>query len=145
MIAVIQRVREAEVIVDRKSIAKIGRGMLILLGIRKGDDGDRAKRLAERCMNLRIFEDEQGKFNHSLKDVGGAALVVSQFTLIADTSRGRRPSFTEAESPDLAENLYEEFVDVITMSGLTARSGAFGERMLVKLVNEGPVTIILEE
>lgn len=145
MIAVVQRVREAEVIVDRKSIARIGRGILVLLGVRKGDDVNKAKRLAERCMNLRIFEDEQGRFNHSLKDVSGEALIVSQFTLLADTSRGRRPSFTEAEAPDLAENLYEEFLKVFTMSGLDAKSGAFGKRMLVNLVNEGPVTIILEE
>jgi D-tyrosyl-tRNA(Tyr) deacylase len=96
-------------------------------------------------MNLRIFEDEHGKFNHSLRDVGGEALVVSQFTLLADTSRGRRPSFTEAEEPDLAEKIYRGFVKAIAVSGLTARSGAFGERMLVTSVNEGPVTLILEE
>jgi D-tyrosyl-tRNA(Tyr) deacylase len=145
MIAVIQRVMEADVCVGKEGVSKIGRGMLILLGIKRGDDEIKAKRLAERCMNLRIFEDEHGKFNHSLRDVGGEALVVSQFTLLADTSRGRRPSFTEAEEPDLAEKIYRGFVKAIAVSGLTARSGVFGERMLVTSVNEGPVTLILEE
>ncbi len=145
MIAVIQRVREAEVCVDKKTVSNIGAGILVLLGVKRGDDEGRAKRLAERCMNLRIFEDENGKFNHSLRDVGGEALVVSQFTLLADTSRGRRPSFTEAEEPGLAKEIYESFVDMFAVSGITAKSGSFGERMSVALVNEGPVTIILEE
>ena len=98
MVAVVQRVAEAKVSVREQTISSIGQGMLILLGIKKGDDQVKARRLAERCVNLRIFEDAQGKFNHSLKDIEGSALVVSQFTLIADTSRGRRPSFTDAEA-----------------------------------------------
>ena len=102
MIAVIQRVREAEVCVGEKTQSNIGRGILVLLGVKRGDDEPAARRLAERCINLRIFEDEQGKFNHSLKDIGGEALIVSQFTLLADTSRGRRPSFSDAEEPELA-------------------------------------------
>jgi D-tyrosyl-tRNA(Tyr) deacylase len=145
MIAVIQRVREAEVCVDKKIVSNIGAGILVLLGIKRGDDESKAERLAERCMNLRIFEDEQGKFNHSLRDMGGEALVVSQFTLLADTSRGRRPSFTEAEEPELAKELYESFINMLAVSGITTKSGSFGERMSVALVNEGPVTIILEE
>ncbi|UCD05944.1 MAG: D-tyrosyl-tRNA(Tyr) deacylase [candidate division WOR-3 bacterium] len=145
MIAVIQRVREAEVCVGEKMQSNIGRGILVLLGVKRGDDEATARRLAERCMNLRIFEDEQGKFNHSLKDIGGEALIVSQFTLLADTSRGRRPSFSNAEEPKLAEVLYGSFIDAFTYSGITARSGSFGDRMSVALVNEGPVTIILEE
>jgi D-tyrosyl-tRNA(Tyr) deacylase len=145
MVAVIQRVREAEVCVGEKTQSNIGKGILVLLGVKRGDDEAAARRLAERCMNLRIFEDEQGKFNHSLKDIGGEALIVSQFTLLADTSRGRRPSFSDAEEPRLAEVLYGNFIDAFTLSGITAKSGSFGDRMSVALVNEGPVTIILEE
>lgn len=145
MIAVIQRVSEAEVCVGDKTLSSIGRGLLVLLGVKRGDNELKAKRLAERCLNLRIFEDEQGKFNHSLKEIGGEALVVSQFTLLADTSRGRRPSFSSAEEPKLAKMLYENFVNAISLAGVTARSGSFGERMSVALINEGPVTIILEE
>jgi len=145
MIAVIQRVSEAEVCVGERTQSKIARGIFVLLGVKKGDDEVVARRLAERCMNLRIFEDKQGKFNHSLKDIGGEALIVSQFTLLADTSRGRRPSFSDAEEPELAEALYGNFIDAFTFSGITARSGSFGDKMSVALVNEGPVTIILEE
>ncbi len=145
MIAVIQRVAEAKVCTGLQIVSSIGTGLLILLGVKKGDDEIRAKRLAERCMNLRVFEDDHGKFNYSIKDVSGEALVVSQFTLLADVSRGRRPSFTEAEEPRLAERLYEVFTGILNDSGVVAKTGVFGERMSVTLVNDGPVTIILEE
>ncbi len=145
MVAVVQRVTEARVSVSEQTISSIGQGILILLGIRRGDDQVKAIRLAERCVNLRIFEDAQGKFNHSLKDVEGNALVVSQFTLIANTSRGRRPSFTDAEAPERARAIYEDFVVALGGHGVTAKAGAFGEHMSVSLVNDGPVTIILEE
>lgn len=145
MVAVVQRVAEAKVSVREQTISSIGQGMLILLGIKKGDDQVKARRLAERCVNLRIFEDAQGKFNHSLKDIEGSALVVSQFTLIADTSRGRRPSFTDAEAPERARAIYEDFIATFGSHGVTAEGGAFREHMSVSLVNDGPVTIILEE
>jgi D-tyrosyl-tRNA(Tyr) deacylase len=145
MVAVVQRVAEARVSIGEHVVSSIGQGILILLGIKRGDDQVKGKRLAERCVNLRIFEDAQGKFNYSLKDIEGSALVVSQFTLIADTSRGRRPSFTEAETPERAEALYENFITVLGGHGVTTKSGAFGEHMSVSLVNDGPVTIILEE
>jgi len=145
MIALVQRVAEANVSVDNETVSSIGEGMLILLGIKKGDTEEKSKRLAERCMHLRIFEDAQGKFNHSLKDIGASALVVSQFTLLADTSRGRRPSFTDAEEPERSEHLYGIFARSLSTCGITTKTGSFGKRMLVKLVNNGPVTIILEE
>jgi D-tyrosyl-tRNA(Tyr) deacylase len=145
MIAVIQRVSKAEVSVDSQSISHINEGVVVLLGIRKGDTVLKANRLAERCVNLRIFEDSRGKFNLSLKDTGGAALVVSQFTLVADTARGRRPSFSDAEEPDKSKELYDLFVKAIESCGIQTRKGIFGARMLVSLDNNGPVTIIMEE
>ena len=145
MIALVQRVAEANVSVDNETVSSIGEGMLILLGIKKGDTEEKSKRLAERCVYLRIFEDAQGKFNHSLKDIGGSALVVSQFTLLADTSCGRRPSFTDAEEPQKSKHFYDIFARSLSTCGITTKTGSFGKRMLVKLVNNGPVTIILEE
>jgi D-tyrosyl-tRNA(Tyr) deacylase len=145
MIALIQRVSRAKVSVDSRTISNINEGILILLGIRKGDTADQANRLAERCVNLRIFEDSNGKFNFSLKDISGEALVVSQFTLLADTARGRRPSFSDAEEPEKSKELYELFIKAINKSGVHARGGIFGSRMLVSLDNNGPVTIKLEE
>jgi D-tyrosyl-tRNA(Tyr) deacylase len=145
IIAVVQRVAEANVSVNSKTVSSIGEGMLVLLGIKKGDTEEKSKRLAERCMHLRIFEDAQGKFNHSLMDIGGSALVVSQFTLLADTSRGRRPSFTDAEEPERSKHLYEIFAETFRTCGITTKTGSFGKRMLVQSVNNGPVTIILEE
>jgi D-tyrosyl-tRNA(Tyr) deacylase len=115
-----------------------------LLGIRKGDTEEQARGLAARCRQVRIFEDDDGKFNRSLEDVKGEALVVSQFTLLADTSRGRRPSFTDAEEPDRARVLYEYFMDQLRSMNITTRSGVFGARMNVGLDNDGPVTIIME-
>ena len=145
MIALVQRVVRASVSVGQETISSIGEGMLVLLGVKKGDTEKTAERLAARCANLRIFEDAQGKFNHSLKETGGSALVVSQFTLIADTARGRRPSFTDAEEPGRSEHLYEIFVRALRGESIATHTGSFGARMLVNLVNNGPVTIILEE
>ena len=145
MIAVLQRVLKAKVTVDGQPVSEIGPGLLILLGIRKGDTEDKARVLARRCVQMRIFEDQDEKFNRSLEDVRGETLVVSQFTLLADTERGRRPSFTDAEAPDRAKILYEFFLDQLAGSGITARGGKFGARMIVALENNGPVTIIMEE
>ena len=145
MIALIQRVSKAQVNMDGRTISSINEGMLVLLGVRRGDSKDQAKKLAERCVNLRIFEDEDGKFNLSLKDKNGAALVVSQFTLLADASRGRRPSFTDAEEPVRSKELYEHFIQVMNECGIKTSAGVFGARMSVSLDNEGPVTIIMEE
>lgn len=145
MKAVIQRVKRAEVRVKDDIVSQIGDGLLILLGVKRGDTEKDALELADRCANLRIFEDENGKFNLSLMDIKGSALVVSQFTLLADTSRGRRPSFTDAEEPQRAKALYEYFINSLSNLGINTRSGVFGERMLVLLENNGPVTIILEE
>ena len=145
MIALIQRVSKAQVNMDGRTISSINEGMLVLLGVRRGDSKDQAKKLAERCVNLRIFEDEDGKFNLSLKDKNGAALVVSQFTLLADASRGRRPSFTDAEEPVRSKELYEHFIQVMNECGIKTSAGVFGARMRVSLDNEGPVTIVMEE
>lgn len=145
MIAVLQRVLKARVTVEEKPVSEIGPGLLILLGIRKGDTEDQARGLSQRCANVRIFEDPGGKFNLSLLDVKGHALVVSQFTLLADTARGRRPSFTDAEAPERAKNLYEFFIEQLKRTGLAVQGGIFGERMVVALHNNGPVTIIMEE
>lgn len=145
MIALVQRVDEANVRVGGETVSSIGPGILILLGVGKGDTDDGARRLADRCVHLRIFEDHAGKFNHSLLDVRGAALVVSQFTLLADTSRGRRPSFSEAEEPGRSRELYEIFIESIRACNVETETGIFGHRMLVGLVNNGPVTIIMEE
>lgn len=144
MKAVLQRVKRAEVRVREKVISEINEGLLILLGIKKGDTEEQVKELAQACVNLRIFEDENGKFNLSLMDIGGEILVVSQFTLLADTSRGRRPSFTDAEEPTRAKQLYEGFISELRNIGIPAKSGVFGERMIVSLDNNGPVTIIME-
>ena len=142
--AVIQRVSKAKIEVENRAISRINSGLLILLGIRKGDTQANAKELAEKCANLRIFEDKKGKFDLSLKDVKGAALVVSQFTLLADTSRGRRPSFANAEEPGKAKELYEVFISSLNTQGIPTRTGVFGARMDVALNNNGPVTIIME-
>ena len=144
MKAVIQRVSKAHVTVKDKLISEIGNGLMILIGIKKGDKENHAKELAEKCANLRIFEDSNGKFNLSVKDVNGNALVISQFTLLADTAHGR-PSFTDAEGPVNAKKLYEYFISTLNSLGITTKGGIFGERMLVSLENRGPVTIIMEE
>ena len=130
--------------VDGAVSAESGAGLLVLLGIAAGDDADIAARLATKVANLRIFENEEGKFDRSLLDVGGEALVVSQFTLLADTGKGNRPSFTEAAQPEVAEPLYERFCRSLRETGVRVETGVFGAYMAVRLVNDGPVTIVLE-
>ncbi|MEX2102625.1 MAG: D-aminoacyl-tRNA deacylase [Gaiellaceae bacterium] len=140
----VQRVREARVRVGDEIVGVIGQGLCILLGMAEDDDEERARRLAGRVARLRIFENEEGKFDLSLLDTGGAALVVSQFTLIADTAKGNRPSFTHAARPEQAEPLYEAFCAALEGEGVEVARGRFGARMLVEIANEGPVTIVLE-
>ena len=122
----------------------IGPGVCVLLGIAEGDDGAGVVRLAEKVARLRIFENDEGKFDRSLLDTGGAALVVSQFTLVADTAKGNRPSFSGAARPEVAEPLYERFCAALRSLGVEVATGVFGARMAVDLVNDGPVTIVLE-
>jgi D-tyrosyl-tRNA(Tyr) deacylase len=141
---VLQRVSKASVTVENRAIAAIGRGLLILLGIGPGDGEAEAEILAEKCARLRIFEDDAGKTNLSILDVGGEALVVSQFTLYADTRKGRRPSFTEAASPAAAEPLVLFFAERLNALGVPTRTGSFGAHMQVELVNDGPFTIVLD-
>ena len=144
MRAVVQRVSEARVLVGGERVAEIGAGLVVLLGVARGDSEAEAERLAGKVARLRIFEDEAGKFDRSLLDVSGEALVVSQFTLIADTRKGNRPSFTEAAPPDAAEALYESFCAALTGLGVPVARGVFGARMAVELANDGPVTIALD-
>jgi D-aminoacyl-tRNA deacylase len=131
------------VLVGGEVLSEIGAGLCILLGVARGDDTATAERLAGRVARLRIFENEEGRFDRSLLDLGGAALVVSQFTLLADTAKGNRPSFTEAAPPEDAEPLYERFCEELRALGLEVATGVFGARMEVELVNDGPVTIVL--
>jgi D-aminoacyl-tRNA deacylase len=142
--AVVQRVSEARVTVDGERVAEIGRGLVVLLGVARGDAQAEAERLAGKIARLRIFEDEAGKFDRSVLDVGGEALVVSQFTLIADTRKGNRPSFTDAASPDEAHERYEVFCHALATNGVDVSRGRFGARMRVELVNDGPVTVVLD-
>ncbi len=144
MRAVIQRVRAGRVLVDGEEAGAVGRGICVLLGVAVDDDETTARRLAGRVARLRIFENEEGKFDRSLLDVGGAALVVSQFTLIADTRKGTRPSFSEAAPPGDAEPLYETFCACLGSLRVPVSRGVFGARMQVELVNDGPVTIVLD-
>ena len=144
MKAVIQRVTRASVEVDGKTVGAIGRGLVVLLGVAQGDGVEDARKLAQKTAEMRIFEDTEGRFNLSLLDTGGEALVVSQFTLLADTRRGRRPSFTEAAPPEVAEALVGEFEEALRGLGVTVASGRFRAHMQVDLVNDGPVTIILD-
>jgi D-tyrosyl-tRNA(Tyr) deacylase len=141
--AVVQRVAEARVVVGGEVVGEIGPGLCVLLGIAREDDEASAQRLAERIARLRIFENEAGKFDWSLLDTGGAALVVSQFTLIADTAKGNRPSFTDAAAPQEAGRLYEIFCAALTGLGVSVKTGVFGARMRLQLANNGPVTIVL--
>lgn len=142
--AVIQRVAGAKVTVDGASVGEIGRGFCILLGVGKGDSENEAVWLARKCAGLRVFEDADGLMNLSLADVGGAALVVSQFTLYGNCDKGRRPSFTEAAEPEVAERLYGVFVDALRAEGIEVETGVFQARMLVEIENEGPVTLVIE-
>lgn len=144
MKAVLQRARGAKVTVNGVIVASIAKGLVILLGVGPDDDPQKARELAEKCARLRIFEDDQDKMNLSLLDVAGEAIVVSQFTLYADTSRGRRPSFVGAAKPDLAEPLVDIFAAQLRELGIATQQGVFGAHMLVELCNDGPVTIILE-
>lgn len=144
MRAVLQRVSHASVTVDGKIVGQIGPGLLILLGVGHGDSEAQVKTLAEKIVYLRIFEDEAGKMNRSLLDIGGEALVVSQFTLYADARKGRRPSFTDAAPPSLAQPLVERFQEAVAAHGLKVAGGVFGASMQVELLNDGPVTIWLD-
>ena len=143
MIAVIQRVSRAQVSVDGKIVGKIGAGFVVLLGVAKEDSAGDAAYLARRTAELRIFPDDEHNMNRSLTDVSGEALVVSQFTLLADTHKGRRPSFVDAAPPELADVLYLLYCDELTQRGVPVSRGVFGAMMAVELVNDGPVTIIL--
>ena len=144
MRAVVQRVREASVSVADDVVGAIGSGVVVLLGIAEDDTPDAGARLAGKVARLRIFENEEGRFDRSLLDIEGAALVVSQFTLIADTRKGNRPSFTGAAAPAHAAPLYEHFCAELAGSGVRVERGVFGARMAVSLVNDGPVTIVLD-
>ena len=141
---ILQRVISASVTVEGSIAGEIGAGLLILVGVAGGDVEAEASRMAHKCAELRVFSDADGKFNRSLLDTGGEALVVSQFTLFADIRRGRRPSFTSAASPDVAEPLMDAFAETLRSLGVTTKSGVFGAHMRVELVNDGPVTIILD-
>ena len=145
MRALLQRVKQSRVTVDGKTLAEIGHGLVILLGIGHGDGEEQARFLADKIATLRIFEDEQGKSNLSILDVGGEALVVSQFTLYADTRKGRRPSFTDAALPENAAPLVERFTGLLRQQGIPTKMGEFGTHMLVEIHNDGPVTIWLEK
>lgn len=141
---VIQRTTGVEVWIDQKLHCKSGRGLMILFGTRTGDTEASCAWLAEKVVNLRIFEDEDDKMNRSALDIAGELMVVSQFTLYADTRKGRRPSFVEAQEPKEAERLYNRFVDLVTASGLKTASGVFGAKMDIRFTNDGPVTIIMD-
>jgi len=144
MRACIQRVSRARVTVGSGATGEIAAGMVVLLGVAGGDSEAEARQMAEKIAGLRIFEDGQGKMNLALADVGGAMLVVSQFTLLGDCRKGRRPSFTDAAGPELAERLYEVFVHTVAALGISVATGKFREHMAVELVNDGPVTLLLD-
>lgn len=141
---VIQRVSRGRVVVQERVVAEIGPGLVILLGIGPGDGEEEARYLVEKIANLRIFEDDDGKMNRSLLDTGGQAMVVSQFTLYADTRKGRRPSFTDAALPEVASPLVERFASLLRQLGVPTLTGEFGAHMLVEIANDGPVTIWME-
>ncbi len=141
---VLQRVRKARVSVNDRAIAEIGPGLVLLVGIGPTDREEQARYLADKIANLRIFEDQAGKINRSLLDVGGEVIVVSQFTLYADTRKGRRPSFTDAAAPQIAQPLVESFAALLVERGIPTQTGEFGAHMLVEIANDGPVTIYLE-
>jgi D-tyrosyl-tRNA(Tyr) deacylase len=144
MKAVLQRVSQAAVVVDGKTVGAIEQGFMILIGVEKGDDERDSTFLAKKIVDMRIFNDEAGKMNLSLKDVGGSALVISQFTLPADWKKGRRPSFIRAAEPSEGERLYLHFANEIRSLGIPVETGVFGAHMMVSLTNDGPVTMILE-
>ena len=144
MRVVIQRVSEASVTVDQKTVGAIGQGLMVLLGVAQGDSSQEAKSLAEKTARLRIFEDDAGKMNRSVEEIGGSLLVVSQFTLLGDCRKGRRPGFTDAAPPELADQLYEEYVATLRSRGVNVATGVFRADMQVALVNDGPVTMLLD-
>jgi D-aminoacyl-tRNA deacylase len=144
MRAVLQRVSSAEVIVEGRPVSAIDRGLLVLLGVEDGDSSADAHYLAEKTAQLRIFEDAEGKMNRSVEETGGDILAVSQFTLLADCRKGRRPGFSRAAPPALAVSLYERYVELLQQRGLTVQTGIFQAAMQVRLVNDGPVTILLD-
>ena len=144
MKACVQRVSRAKVTIAGEVCAEIGKGMLVLLGVAEGDEESDARQLADKIAGLRIFQDSQEKMNLSLRDVDGAMLVVSQFTLLGDCRKGRRPSFDAAAPPEMAEKLYEQFVAHVKALGLPVATGRFREHMQVELANDGPVTLLLD-
>ncbi len=144
MRAVIQRVSEASVTIDQQTVGAIGQGLMVLLGVAQGDTSQEAKALAEKTAGLRIFEDNAGKMNRSVEEIGGSLLVVSQFTLLGDCRKGRRPGFTDAAPPQLADQLYEEYVAALRSRGVNVATGVFRADMQVALVNDGPVTMLLD-
>jgi D-tyrosyl-tRNA(Tyr) deacylase len=144
MRVVLQRVTQGSVAVDDKKVAQIGTGLMILLGIGPTDTNEIASAMAEKVTQLRIFEDAEGKMNLSVKDIQGEAIVVSQFTLYADTHKGRRPSFTDAAKPELAEPLVHYFAEQLRHAGLPTQEGIFGAHMVVNIENDGPVTIVMD-
>ena len=144
MRVVIQRVSEASVTVGQKTVGAIGQGLMVLLGVAQGDTSQEAKALAEKTAGLRIFEDDAGKMNRSVEEIGGSLLVVSQFTLLGDCRKGRRPGFTDAAPPELADQLYEEYVAALRSRGVNVATGVFRADMQVALVNDGPVTMLLD-
>ena len=144
MRAVIQRVKSASVVVGTEATGRIGKGLLVLLGVAVSDNIGDAEYLADKTVNLRIFEDENHKMNRSLLDIGGDILVVSQFTLLGDCKKGRRPSFVNAAPPELADRLYRQFVDRIRQKNVSVKTGRFQTNMAVSLVNDGPVTLIID-
>ena len=144
MRVVIQRVSEASVTVDQQMVGAINQGLMVLLGVAQGDTSQEAKALAEKTAGLRIFEDDAGKMNRSVEEIGGSLLVVSQFTLLGDCRKGRRPGFTDAAPPELADQLYEEYVAALRSRGVNVATGVFRADMQVALVNDGPVTMLLD-
>jgi len=144
MRAVVQRVSQSAVDVDGEKVGSIGSGLLVLLGVARGDELSAADYLAEKISNLRIFEDVDGKMNRSLMDIQGEMLVVSQFTLLGDCRKGRRPSFIQAAPPEIADRLYRHFVEAVRSKGVHVETGQFQAMMAVKLINDGPVTLVLE-
>ena len=144
MRAILQRVSEARVQIDGATVGEIDHGLLVLLGVTKSDTAEQARWLADKIVSLRIFNDADGKMNLDLAEVGGAILVVSQFTLYGDCSKGRRPSFIDAAPPEVAIPLYEEFINAVKAHGIPTATGRFGAMMQVSLINDGPVTLILD-
>lgn len=144
MRAVVQRVESSEVIVGGEVVGRIGKGLNVLLGVEQGDSSEDASYLAEKIANLRIFEDENEKMNLSLLDVGGEILAISQFTLLGDCRKGRRPNFMAAAKPDEASELYQEFIECLKSFGVNVKMGVFQAHMLVKIDNDGPVTVLLD-